>query len=175
MRRVVVLSEPGVVDALGAASALGEAIGLEVIAVGNLCRDAVQGRTRWGQRIDEHLQAGELVPDELIAGLVRETLAGATAGWVLFGYPRTVPQAELLADHGHGPDTVVEIVLTDRQLDHDRRLAERRHVLQEALAEYRQQAAPLHAFYRDRGAFQTLEAFGHFEDIATQLLALVSR
>jgi len=174
VRRVAVISEPGVIDALGAASALGEALGLEVISVGNLVREEVQRSTHWGQRISEHLQAGELVPADLIADLMAETLTKTCGGWVLFGYPRTVPQAEQLAEHGHGPDTVVEVVLTEHQIDHDRRLAERRHVLKETLAQHRQKIAPLQAFYRDRGAFHTLEAFGYFEDIAAQLVAVAS-
>ena len=136
MRGVVVIAEPGVLHGWGAASALADASGLEAISVGDLCREEVRRGTTWGREISRFLDAGELLPDEVIGGLVADALANVDTGWVLFGYPRTVRQAELLTEQGHAPRAVVELVLDEEQIDSDPRLAERRDILRVTLAEH---------------------------------------
>lgn len=106
VRRIAVIAEPGVFDAWGAVTLLGEAMGLQAYNVGDLCRAAVHGDTVWGQRFASHMRAGEQVPDEVLAEFVGEMLARSPGGWVLFGYPRTVCHADLLDEHSHAPDTV---------------------------------------------------------------------
>ncbi|HEX7050711.1 MAG TPA: adenylate kinase [Longimicrobiales bacterium] len=68
------------------------------ISTGDLLRDAVRRGTALGQKAKAYMDAGELVPDDVILGLVRETLSGEAAarGFVLDGFPRTRRQAEAL-------------------------------------------------------------------------------
>jgi adenylate kinase len=68
------------------------------IATGDMLRHAISRRTPLGQQAERHISGGELVPDELVTALVSERLGQEdTGGFVLDGFPRTVPQAEALA------------------------------------------------------------------------------
>ncbi|WP_433131167.1 nucleoside monophosphate kinase [Micromonospora sp. CA-240977] len=160
-------------DAWGAALLLGEAMGLQAYNVGDLCRAAVQCATAWGWRFASHMQVGELVPDEVLAEFVAETLARSPGGWVLFGYPRTVRHAELLAEHGHAPDTVVQVRLDVGRIDRDWRLAAKREQLPQILAEHQLRVAPVRAFYHASNAFHVLQQSTSLEDLVSDLQAIV--
>src|SRR5690606_33289742 len=95
---------------------------LRRVSTGDLLRDAVRKGTPLGQKAKGYMDAGELVPDEVILGLVREVLAAKTdAAGVLFdGFPRTIPQAEaldrLLAELDQRLHAVVVIDVPDDDL-----------------------------------------------------------
>ena len=74
--------------------------GIPHISTGDMFRAAVAAGTPLGQEADRYMKAGQLVPDEVTIGLVRERLAqpDCDAGFLLDGFPRTVPQAAALAD-----------------------------------------------------------------------------
>ncbi|WP_033338162.1 nucleoside monophosphate kinase [Catenuloplanes japonicus] len=169
MRKIAVIAEPGVLDAWAAAQLLGEARDVQARNVSDLIRDAVHRKTAWGRRFDEHLRAGELVPEEVTAEFVAEVLARERGGWVLYGYPRSVAQAVLLAAHGHEPDVVIEVSRPDGYVD--RRLAEGRSVF--ALPRYRADAAPLHDVYRRDGRFRAVCQTGSFWQLAIELESCV--
>jgi adenylate kinase len=90
------------------------------ISTGDMLREAVHARTELGRAAKAYLDAGDLVSDDLIIGIVRERLARADArqGFVLDGFPRTVPQAvaldEMLADRD--PLIIVEIAAPEAVL-----------------------------------------------------------
>ena len=77
---------------------LAKQAGLHKISTGDLLREAVRSGTPLGQEAKTFMDAGELVPDEVMLGLVRETLQAGKAsnGFILDGFPRTLPQAEAL-------------------------------------------------------------------------------
>lgn len=79
---------------------LAERIGLLRLSTGDVLRDAVRRGTQMGTQARRYMDAGELVPDEVILGIVRDYLAGEAAdtGVIFDGFPRTLPQAERL-DH----------------------------------------------------------------------------
>lgn len=94
--------------------------GLPKISTGDILREAVSAGTPLGQQVKSLMDEGELVGDELIIGIVRERLArpDAANGFVLDGFPRTVPQAralDALLDR-RGPIIVVEIQVPDEEL-----------------------------------------------------------
>jgi adenylate kinase len=72
---------------------------LPYIATGNILRAAVQAETELGKQARKFMDAGELVPDEVISGVILEAVEGADArdGFLLDGFPRTIPQAQALA------------------------------------------------------------------------------
>lgn len=99
---------------------ISERCGVVRISTGDLLRDAVRKGTPLGQKAKGYMDAGELVPDDVILGLVREVLsseAGDTAGYLLDGFPRTLPQAEaldvLLGELGRPLDAVIVIDVPD--------------------------------------------------------------
>ena len=97
------------------------------ISTGAILRDAIRAGTPLGRQVESVMAAGGLVDDELIASVVDERLArpDAAAGFLLDGFPRTVPQARMLDRlvESRGPLVVIELALHDREVM--RRLAAR--------------------------------------------------
>jgi adenylate kinase len=94
--------------------------GIPKISTGDILREAAASGTELGLAVKDRLDRGELVSDELIIGIVRDRLAkpDAAKGFVLDGFPRTVPQAYALDGllDGRGPLIVVEIQVPDEEL-----------------------------------------------------------
>ena len=97
------------------------------LATGDLLRAAVAEGTDLGREAKRYMDAGELVPDAVMVGMIRERLSGGTDRFVLDGFPRSVPQADaldaLLADLGLPLDAVISIRVSRDELV--RRLAGR--------------------------------------------------
>ena len=104
--------------------------GVPHISTGDMLRAAVSKRTALGLKAQEYMNAGKLVPDELVIGIVRERLAepDCAEGFLLDGFPRTIPQAEALdaalADMGLDAPVVLNMEVPDEELI--RRLSGRR-------------------------------------------------
>jgi adenylate kinase len=94
-------------------SLLAERLGIPKIATGDILRQAVRAGTALGQEAKRYMDAGELVPDDVILGLVRDALAAAPAGAILDGFPRNAAQAEalqgILTETGRNVDAVVAL------------------------------------------------------------------
>jgi adenylate kinase len=101
---------------------LAERLGIPKIATGDMLREAVRQGTPLGREARRYMDAGELVPDEVILGMVRERLSreDAAKGAVFDGYPRNAVQAEaldgMLAAMGRGIDRVVYIDVADEAI-----------------------------------------------------------
>ena len=95
---IVLLGEPGAGKGTQA-KALAEKYVLAHISTGDIFREAVKSKTELGQKVGAIMEAGELVPDELVAELVRERMNGEKQGrgFVLDGFPRTLAQARYLS------------------------------------------------------------------------------
>jgi adenylate kinase len=97
------------------AAVLAKRFGVPQISTGDMLRAARAAGTELGRKAEEYMKAGKLVPDEVVIGLVDERLgqADGARGFILDGFPRTVPQAEalgaLLAQRGTPLDKVVQI------------------------------------------------------------------
>ncbi|NIP81091.1 MAG: adenylate kinase [Gemmatimonadetes bacterium] len=91
--RVILLGAPGAGKGTQGAL-LAKKHGVERISTGELLREAVRRGTALGQEAKRYMDAGELVPDDVILGMVREVLGGAGGGFILDGFPRTLEQAE---------------------------------------------------------------------------------
>jgi len=96
--RLVFLGAPGVGKGTQADKAAVQ-YRIRKISTGDLLREAVRNKTPLGLEAKEHMDQGRLVPDSVVIGLVREKLADPSHvnGFILDGFPRTVPQAEALA------------------------------------------------------------------------------
>ncbi len=101
---------------------LSERCGVPKYATGDILREAVRRGTRLGREAQRYMEQGELVPDEVVLGLVREALASGEAqdGFILDGFPRTVAQAEgleaLLEARGTALDAVVFFSVPEDEL-----------------------------------------------------------
>lgn len=109
---------------------LADALDVPRYATGDMLREARRRGTELGERAAEYMDAGELVPDEVVLGIVREVLSSerASDGFVLDGFPRTLEQAErleaILDDLGESLDAVVYLDVPEGELV--RRLTSRR-------------------------------------------------
>ena len=168
---------------------LAESLGLPKFATGDLLRDAVKRGTPLGLKAKAVMEAGHLVSDDIILGVVREELAKpeASNGVIFDGVVRTVPQAEgmerILADKGRRMDAVLFFDVTDDEIL--ARLERRRTLEQRAdddpaavatrLKAYRQQTAPLLAWYDARQAVRRIPAVGTVDEIAGRVRQAVGR
>ncbi len=94
-------------------------LGIPTISTGNILREAVRNETEVGLRAKSYMDQGQLVPDEVIIGIVRERVAreDCRGGFILDGMPRTIPQAEALEETGISFDHVVSIEIADEVIE----------------------------------------------------------
>lgn len=95
--KLILLGPPGAGKGTQAAM-LVERFGIPQISTGDMLRAAVREQTEMGRKAKEYMDAGGLVPDEVVVGIVRERLQleDCSSGFILDGFPRTVPQADAL-------------------------------------------------------------------------------
>ncbi|MEE4382740.1 MAG: adenylate kinase [Pseudomonadales bacterium] len=123
--RIILLGAPGAGKGTQA-KFITEQFGIPQISTGDMLRAARAAGTPLGREADRYMSAGELVPDDLIIALVRERIAepDCGSGFLLDGFPRTIPQAEALEQAGVPIDHVIEIDVADEEIV--RRLSGRR-------------------------------------------------
>ncbi|HOJ93059.1 MAG TPA: adenylate kinase [Dictyoglomaceae bacterium] len=85
------------------------------ISTGDIFRDAVKNQTELGKKVKEYLDSGKLVPDELVWAVVEERLnkEDCKNGFILDGFPRTIPQAEMLEEFLRKNNTVIKVIYLD--------------------------------------------------------------
>jgi adenylate kinase len=127
--RLVLLGAPGCGKGTHSAWMI-EALKIPQISTGDILRDSVAKGTELGTRAKTFMDSGQLVPDDVILGLVRDRLgqADAAGGFILDGFPRTIPQAEglgtILSGRGATLDRVIKLEVDRAELV--RRLTARR-------------------------------------------------
>lgn len=183
MTRLIFLGPPGA--GKGTQSALlAELCSVPHISTGDILRSAVSERTELGQKAEYYMNAGELVPDELILGLIRERLGcgDAQSSWLLDGFPRNVSQAEfldlLLTDIEQPYDFVINLdvpdeVIVARLLKRGRK-DDTEDVIRNRLQVYRDQTEPLIDFYRSRQKLISVNGNQPMESVNQELKQVVS-
>jgi adenylate kinase len=187
--RVVLLGPPGAGKGTQA-QFIAEELGIPAISTGDIFRANVSGQTDLGKQAKVYMDAGELVPDEITVAMVKARLteADATGGFLLDGFPRTIPQAEQLRDSlsdlGQGLDCVLELVVDEEELV--QRLSGRRvlvdgewvqrdddkpETVRNRLRVYRDQTAPLSGFYDGEGLLVRIDALGEVAEVTQRALA----
>ncbi|MFF3373777.1 adenylate kinase [Streptomyces sp. NPDC002680] len=171
--RLVLVGPPGAGKGTQAAL-LAAQRGIPHISTGDLFREHVTGRTPLGRQAQEYLDAGTLVPDRVTYDMVRARLTESDAqkGFLLDGFPRTVAQAdalaELLAAGGQTLDAVIEFDVPDdvvvARLRDRGRPDDTEDVIRNRQQVYRRQTAPLLTHYAD--ILVRIDAVGTVEEIA---------
>ena len=108
------------------AEVISEALGIPQISTGNILREAVKNGTEFGLKAKTAMESGALVSDEVVIGILKDRIAedDCKNGFILDGFPRTVPQAEALEQMGVNIDKVIEISVPDETIQ--KRLSGRR-------------------------------------------------
>ena len=120
-RRIVLLGAPGAGKGTQARR-LSDSYGVPQISTGDIFRGHVENKTKIGLRIEAYLNEGQLVPDSLVCEIVAARLAeeDCAGGYILDGFPRSVPQAEnlesLLSGRGEAIDVAIVLDVPDDEL-----------------------------------------------------------
>lgn len=95
-----------------------EKFNIPSISTGNIIRESVKNGTEMGMKAKSFMDSGELVPDEVVIGIIKERLAESDCanGFILDGFPRTIPQAEALDKMGIAIDRVISIEVPDEKI-----------------------------------------------------------
>jgi len=115
--RVILLGGPGAGKGTQA-NYIKERYGIPQISTGDMLRAAVKAGTPLGIEAKKVMDAGGLVSDDIIMGLIKERLQqpDCAKGYLFDGFPRTIPQADALREQGVGVDAVVEIDVPDEEI-----------------------------------------------------------
>ena len=188
--RLVLLGPPGAGKGTQA-KRLVEKYGIIQLSTGDMLRAAVRGGTPVGQRAGAIMERGELVPDDVMVGVISERIdePDAAQGFVLDGFPRTVAQAEalarLLAEKGLGLDAVIELTVDEDALlarienrareSGGERSDDTAETLGKRLAVYRGQTAPVSDYYETRGMLQSVNGMMPVDEVSREIAAILDR
>ncbi len=114
---IILLGAPGAGKGTQAA-VICEHLSIPTISTGNIIREALRTGTEMGLKAKSFMDAGKLVPDEVVIGIIEERLANDDCknGFILDGFPRTIPQAEALDKMGVIIDKVIDIEVPDEKI-----------------------------------------------------------
>lgn len=114
---IIMLGAPGAGKGTQAA-VLCEHFGIPTISTGNMIREALKNGTEMGLKAKSFMDEGKLVPDEVVIGIVKERLSmdDCKNGFILDGFPRTIPQAEALDEMGVNIEHVINIEIEDEKI-----------------------------------------------------------
>ena len=115
--KLILLGAPGAGKGTQA-EVICDALKIPAISTGNILREAVKNGTKCGLEAKGFMESGQLVPDEVVIGILKDRIAEADCknGFILDGFPRTVPQAEALEAMGVEIDKVIEIHVADETI-----------------------------------------------------------
>lgn len=93
-------------------------LSIPTVSTGNIIRAALKDETEMGLKAKEYIEAGKLVPDEVVIGIIKDRLAenDCAKGFILDGFPRTIPQAKALDEMGIVIDKVIDIEVPDEKI-----------------------------------------------------------
>ncbi|QGG93883.1 adenylate kinase [Actinomarinicola tropica] len=162
---------------------LADHYGAPHISTGDMFRAAVAEETELGVRAKEIMDRGDLVPDEITIGIVRERLAkddARSSGFLLDGFPRTVAQAESLEDLAAPLGGLHAVVNIDVPLDEVRERMRQRgraddtdEAIDRRLELYERETQPLISFYEDKGLMVTVDGLGTMDEVFARLVAAI--
>lgn len=115
--KLILLGAPGAGKGTQA-EVICNALKIPAISTGNIIREALSQGTEMGLKAKSFMDAGQLVPDDVVIGIIKERLAkdDCANGFILDGFPRTIPQAEALDAMGIVIDKVVDIEVSDEKI-----------------------------------------------------------
>ena len=115
--KIIFLGAPGAGKGTQA-EIVAEKYAIPTISTGNIIREALRTGTPMGLKAKSFIEAGQLVPDEVVIGIIRDRLAlsDCANGFILDGFPRTIPQAEALDEMGIAIDKVIDIEVADENI-----------------------------------------------------------
>lgn len=189
---IILLGPPGAGKGTQAAK-LVEERGMIQLSTGDMLREAKASGSEMGKKVAAIMDAGELVTDEIVIGLIEEKLEGDTGGGFIFdGFPRTLPQADalgaLLKKHNQTLDAVVEMRVDDevlvgrivgraeeaRKAGQPVRADDNEESLKIRLMEYYKKTSPLIGYYWAKGDLKSVNGLGTIDEVQGEIAEVLS-
>ncbi len=181
--RVILMGPPGVGKGTQAKRIV-DKFGIIHLSTGDILRTEVSGHTNLGNKAKKFMDAGQLVPDELLLNMMENRLQqnDCKKGYLLDGFPRTIPQAEglelILKKINHSINYVVSITADENELvkrlvlrgKESGRSDDTEEVIKERQQVYWKLTSPLLDFYRERNLLVEVNGLGTIPEIAKRIL-----
>lgn len=185
MVRLILLGPPGAGKGTQAAR-LALELNAPHVSTGVILREAATAGTELGNKAKKIMDEGQLVGDDVMLGIMRERLAedDCANGYILDGFPRTIPQAraldELLAERTAPPVVIANLELDEDELrrriagrrDEDRRSDDAEETMLNRFAVYQEQTRPLLGYYE--GRVSAVDGKGSVDDVFERLSDLLA-
>lgn len=185
--RLILFGPPGAGKGTQA-NKIADKYGTAHISTGDMLRAAVKNETELGELAKSYMDKGELVPDGVVIGIIKDRIneKDTQRGFMLDGFPRTVPQAEALSEmlnsEGESIDAVVSIEVNDEEIVN--RILERQkiegreddteEVVRKRLDVYRSQTEPLKSYYENEGVLYEVEGMGTIDEVFDRIDKVLS-
>jgi len=180
MLKIVLLGAPGSGKGTQSEKLVAE-FGVPQISTGDLLRSAVANQTELGLKAKTAMDAGELVSDDIVVGMIRERLdePDTENGFILDGFPRSLSQAEALDKLLNTLDRPLQRVvhikvdneeIVQRLMDRGR-ADDNEDTIRNRLNVFQEQTEPLVAYYADKGLLSAVEGVGEIDDIYARIKA----
>lgn len=163
---------------------LAEKLGIAHLSTGDAFRAAIKNQTAVGMLAKEYVDAGKLVPDEVVTRIVEEAMSGTqfADGCILDGFPRTRAQADaldqLLAKKGLSIGRVVNLEVDDEtiiaRLLQRGRADDTEAIIRDRLNVYNNETAPLLEYYGEKGLLHSVNGIGDVEEVSARVLVALN-
>ena len=192
-KNIILLGPPGAGKGTQA-KRLEDTRGMVQLSTGDMLRAAKTSGTEMGNKVAAIMDAGQLVTDEIVIGLIAEKLdQGAPGGFIFDGFPRTLPQADALAAlleaKGAKLDAVIELVVDDAALvgrivtraeeaaaaGQPVRRDDNPEVFAERLQEYYKKTSPLLGYYYAKGGLSQVDGMAAMADVSEAIAKVLDK
>jgi adenylate kinase len=180
--RLIILGPPGAGKGTQAAR-IADSRSIPAISTGDIFRANIKNETELGKQVKDILASGGYVTDEITNAIVRDRLLedDAAAGFLLDGYPRTLPQVaaldSMLGERGQALDAVLELTVDEdavverllKRAEVEGRIDDTEEVIRERMAIYRSETAPLAEVYATRHLLVQVDGMGSVDEVTARI------